>query len=102
MSRRRLTRPDALSGVLGAFLGLLQGGIVAVVADLGEAFGDQLGRHVFGLLGVGGAEQDVAVVTVIGRVGHRSQNLRQALVKLRYFGKKSWRVSRWQTPLPSC
>jgi hypothetical protein len=44
----------------------------------------------------------VAVVTVIGRVGHRSQNLRQALVKLRYFGKKSWRVSRWQTPLPSC
>ena len=70
----RLARPLAFSGGLGGLLHLLQGSVVAVVADLGKALSDQLAGHVLGLIRIGGADEKMAVVSAVGRVHHGAKD----------------------------
>lgn len=58
----RLRRPDALSSTLGSLLGLVQGCIIAVVANFGQTFSDQFDGNILSLFRVSGANEHVAVL----------------------------------------
>ena len=58
----RIRRPYTLSGSLGSLLGLVQGSVIAIVANFGQTFGDKFEGNILGLFRVSGADEHVAVL----------------------------------------